>query len=138
MKIEAVVTFGFIVCLFCIYKFTRILNEARSKLTDDEYRRLENQGNAGFLEFIIPVTPVLASYFVQDHLPIHPVLTVSLAGLMTVAIIWVQQIKTIKRLQAEGIPGAFLSEYFKANAFLWFGIIVFATTYMLTGLGWVS
>ena len=138
MKLPITVTVALLVFLLCLYRFSRTLKKARSSLSGDDLKKIEDQTNVSFLNLIVPAVPLLAAYFVQDYLPIHPVLTVSIAFVISVFLIWLQQLRTTRDYRSAGVASTYISAHNTATAYLWVGIIVFVAAYTLTELGWVS
>lgn len=126
---------GCIIAFTCIFHSTRLMQNARGDLTDEELNQVDAETQSGVRALVMPLIPLLMAYFLQDQIPVNPLFLLFLAFLVSIIIVGMQSMNNIKRYKAIGVSDRFISSNNRANLIRWVGLIIFMITYVLTKMG---
>ena len=126
---------GCIVAFTCIFHSTRLINNARGELAEEELNKVDAETQSGVRTLLLPLIPLVVAYVLQDQIPLSPLFIFFVAFLASILIVWKQSTDNIKRYQSIGISTRFVSAHNRANVIRWIGLIVFMVSYLLTKMG---
>lgn len=113
-----IVLVGAIIACCGIFAFTQILQRAQSQLSPDQLVALVAQNQSSWLQFFLPVAPVMVAYLLLPVFPNHQALLSIPALLLAAVLIALQFIAAAKRTRTLNLPDAFIAARRKAIATL--------------------
>ena len=126
---------GCIIAFTCIFHSTRLINNARGELAEEELKKVDVETQSGMRTLLMPLVPLLIAYLLQEQVPLSPLLLFFGAFLVSIVIVWKQSMDNLKHYQSIGISQRFVSAHNRANIIRWVGLIVFMISYLLTKIG---
>ena len=135
---SSILIIGCIIAFTCIFHSTRLINNARGELAEEELKRVDAETQSGVHTLLLPLVPLLIAYLLQDQIPLSPLLLFFGAFLTSIVIVWKQSMNNLKHYKSIGISDRFVSAHNRANMIRWVGLSVFMISYLLTKIGITS
>ena len=132
---SSILIIGCIIAFTCIFHSTRLINNARSELAEEELEKVDAETRSGMHTLLLPLAPLLIAYLLQDQVPLSPLFLFFGAFLVSIVIVWKQSTDNLKRYQSIGISDQFVSAHNRANIIRWVGLIVFMISFLVTKIG---
>ena len=135
---SSILIIGSIIAFTCIFHSTRLINNARGELAEEELEKVDAETRSGVHTLLLPLVTLLIAYLLQDQVPLSPLFLFFGAFLASIVIVWKQSMDNLKRYQSIGISDRFVSAHNRANIIRWIGLIVFMISFLLTKIGTTS
>ena len=132
---SSILIIGCIIAFTCIFHSTRLINNARGELAEEELEKVDAETRSGVHTLLLPLVPLLIAYLLQNQVPLSPLFLFFGAFLASIVIVWKQSMDNLKHYQSIGISDRFVSAHNRANIIRWVGLIIFMISFLLTKIG---
>src|SRR3954470_23944164 len=115
-----------------VFAYTQILQRAHTLLEPQVLVELMARGRGSWTEFLLPLAPTFVAYLLVSRFPRYQAAIAITAIALSALLLVIQILKANKRVDAVGLPAAFLAQRRKAN------IVLVATLFVGMGLIYIG